>query len=506
MRTVLIGSDFVYNSNGDLVPIEINTAVGLNGYSLENYIDAISITELTNFVTERGFTNVHYIGDIKPFSKKLEQLYTGSAVNYEFHNIGRDSITVPYIEDNDDTLIIRSAYDTTALVDDTYCKDKVNFLNLIKNENFGSQFAHKGTDGSIVNNITTIADNGNHPNFILKHRYPNYDKQVYPKLIKVNNTAELDIVLNSMSSDDVLMEFYLNQDKLYENHLQVFRGLNILFPPSLESISLGGLTYFADNIISDSTFNSETFELENIADRKKYLYQGDIIRTPKLSIDDLVEMADGTFKRADELQIGDSVKSLTIANPSGIDITSATAEYNISFEELQSSTVYTTNTITGLVRVSKFAPITKLTFTDNTTWFDTAGSHYLSLRNNQVRFLILREDLGNVPGADYYIGIGDVILLIDTTNGELNFVQKEIQNIEYVNEFLDGFLISVTDQHIFLTKEGQDVNNSFVAIEHNATCSDPWYFCGSNASECSKQDCCGYTNQCVSSCVFCPQP
>ena len=505
MRTVLIGSDFVYNKNGELVPIEINTAVGLNGYSLENYIDAISITELTNFITQNGFTNVHYIGDIKPFSKKLEQQYTGSSVSYEFHNVGRDSITVPFIEDNDNTLIIRSAYDTTALVDDVYCKDKVNFLNLIKNQNFGSQFAHKGTDGSIVNNITTITDNGNHPNFILKHRYPNYDKEVYPKLFKVSNTTELDVVLNSMNSDDLLMEFHINQSKLYQNHLQVFRGMNILFPPNLESISLGGLTYFADNIISDSTFDSETFELQNIADRKKYLYQGELIKTPKLSIDDLVEMADGTFKRADELQIGDSVKSLNIANPAGIDISSEQTIYNISFEELQNSTTYTTNTITGLVRVSKFAPITKLTFTDGTDWFDTAGSHYLSIRNNQVRFLALKEDTGAVPGADYYVGIGDTILLIDTTNGELNFVQKEIQNIEYVNEFLDGFLITVTDQHIFLTKESQNANSSFVAVEHNVSCSLGWLSCGSSY-QCGKQQCCGYSNQCVGGCNNCYTP
>ena len=28
MRTVLIGSDFVYNKDGNLVPVEINTSIG----------------------------------------------------------------------------------------------------------------------------------------------------------------------------------------------------------------------------------------------------------------------------------------------------------------------------------------------------------------------------------------------------------------------------------------------------------------------------------------------
>lgn len=506
MRTVLIGSDFVYNAEGNLVPIEINTAVGLNGYSLEPNDEAIDITNITSFITERGFTNIHYIGDIRPLSDRLKAFYTSSSsVTYEFHNVGKDSITVPYIEDNDDTLIIRSAYDTTAIVDDTYCKDKINFLNLIKDQSFGSQFAYKQNDGSIVNHITTIRDNGNHPNFILKNRYPNYDKALLPKLFKVSNNEELNFVLDSLGTNEFLMEFHFNSEKLYENHIQVIRGLNILFPPNLESISLGALTYFADNNATDSEFNSETFELSNFSERNKYLYQGEVIRTPKLSIDDLVEMADGTFKRADELVVGDVVKSLTIPNPFGLDISSTQSNYKIPFEQLQSETVYTTNAITKIVRVSKFAPTTKLTFTDGTEWFDTAGSSYLAIKNDEVRFLALRENTGNVPNADYFIEVGVNIILIDTANGELNFVQKEIQTIEYINSFLDGFLISVEDEHIFLTKESADTNSSFVAVEHNIACSVPWYYCG-YSGQCGKQQCCGYTNQCLGACFNCPQP
>ena len=42
--------------------------------------------------------------------------------------IGKSNTTIDYIyiEDNETTLIIRSAYDTTAIIDDTYCKDKIN--------------------------------------------------------------------------------------------------------------------------------------------------------------------------------------------------------------------------------------------------------------------------------------------------------------------------------------------------------------------------------------------
>ena len=41
MRTVLIGSDFMYDKSGNLKPIEINTAVGWDGVEKLEEIEAI---------------------------------------------------------------------------------------------------------------------------------------------------------------------------------------------------------------------------------------------------------------------------------------------------------------------------------------------------------------------------------------------------------------------------------------------------------------------------------
>ena len=132
MRTVLIGSDFMYDKNGDLKPIEINTALGWHRNKLEDDSNSIDLTALNSFITEQGFTKVVYIGDIPKLDSYFSSSFSIREIEYEMHSIGSNSITIPFIEDNETTLIIRSAYDTTALVDDTYCKDKVNFLNLIK--------------------------------------------------------------------------------------------------------------------------------------------------------------------------------------------------------------------------------------------------------------------------------------------------------------------------------------------------------------------------------------
>jgi hypothetical protein len=465
MRTVLVGSDFMYDKDGNLKPIEINTAVGWHRNKIEDDIDCIDLTTLNSFITENGFTKVIYIGGMTVFKNNLSSSCQTLGIEFEDHIVASNAITIPSVEDTDQTLIIRSAYDMTALVDDTYCKDKINFLNLIKESSFGSQFAYMDENNNLVNNITTINDNGAHPNFILKARLPQYDREVYPKFYKVTTQEELNtLISNVVTADYFLMEFYFNATQLFENHIKVFRGLNLLFPPNLESISLGGYTRVCDNSVeTDSIFDVTTFELTQ--DRNKYISGDYQMRLPKLLDTDLVEMADGSTKLATELVVGDIIKTIDVPNPFDADNLNDTTNYRISLSELQTGTTYSTNAITALKRVNTYTNVIKLTFADGSTWYDNTGSSYLSIRNNEVRFLIL----GDVVTSEYKMIIGDSILLLDTTNTTTpSFVTKEISNIEQLHQFFGGFEISVENAHLFLTKSDVDANKTYVSIEHNA--------------------------------------
>ena len=483
MRTVLVGSDFMYDKDGNLKPIEINTSVGWHRNKMETDESSLDLTTLNSFITDNSFTKVVYIGSIGHLDAALSSSCTTLGIQYEMHTLASNTITIPYIEDNDQTLIIRTAYDTTAIIDDIYCRDKVNFLNLIKNSSFGSQFVYLDENNSIVNNITTINDNGLHPNFILKARLPEYDKEVYPKFYKVSTQQELDtLISNVVTSDYFLMEFLYNPNELIENHIKVFRGLNILFPPNLESISIGGYTRVCDDdILTNSTYNETTFEL--IGDRYKYISGDYNVRLPKLLKDDLVEMADGSFKVAESLVIGDSIKTIDIPNPFDVEKMDELANYRISLSELQSGTTYSTNTITHIKKLNTLSHTIKLTFTDGSDWFDNIGSKYLSIRNNEVRFLHLSL---SQPEGGMQLQLGDSIILIDTTNSETpTFITKEISNIEAITQFFGGYEITVANAHLFLTKSDVDANSSYVSIEHNLIpCDDGSGACRSGT--CSK--------------------
>ena len=102
MRTVLIGTDFMYDNDGNLKPIEINTNTGWDYISkVEDDTDSLDLTNLYEFIETNGFTSIHYIGEIIYLHQTLETHYTGSSVVYQFHQVGVHSITVPFIEDND---------------------------------------------------------------------------------------------------------------------------------------------------------------------------------------------------------------------------------------------------------------------------------------------------------------------------------------------------------------------------------------------------------------------
>ena len=493
----------MYDKEGNLKPIEINTAVGWNLNKLESNADSLDLSHLQTFINNNAFTKLVYIGSIVYLNTELQSMTSASALEYEYFEVNSDSITIPYVEDNDQTLIIRSAYDTTALVDDTYCRDKVEFLKLIKDQSIGFQFAYKNENNELVSNITTITDNGIHPNFILKHRNPNYDKSIYPKLFKVSTQEELEIVLGNVTIDYFLMEFLYNPTKLYENHIQLKRGLSLLFPPNLESISLGGYTTFCvDDLNNENTYDGITFELTS--SRMPYVTSDFVIKVPKLQSGDLVVMADGTTKTAEELSIGDYVKTIDIPNPFDVSSYDEVVNYGITFEELQNGTTYSSNKVTKKLKINNWCYVTKINFTDNTDWLDTEGSKYLSIKNNQVRFLSLRQ----LSPEETTLKVGDSVILLNTSDDVVpSFIEKEVASIERLTQFFGGYVIEVEREHLFLTKASAEDTTSYVAIEHNAApCYSGYYGCGGNVG-CPKltPNCCGPTQTCIASCSRCNQ-
>jgi hypothetical protein len=459
MKTVLIGSDFMYDKDGVLKPIEINTNVGFTKNHLEDINDIFDTTHLKSFVTQNGFTKIDYIGSSIAIKDTFNNMSIDLNIDFEYHQVETPSITVPFVEDTESNLIIRSAYDTTALVDETYCKDKIGFLNLIKSESFGAQFAYLNENNELVSNITTIPDNGIHPNFILKARYPAYDKEVYPKLYKVSTQSELDIILQNVTDEYFIMEYYYNPLYNVNGKVTKKRSLNILYPPTLQSIPFGKYTDTTRQILIDNPiFDESTFELVSYLRDGYITTDNQAILKPKLLDTDLVQMGDGSLKTGLELQVGDIIRTIDIPNEENVDSISATVNYQINLDTFISGSTYSTNMVTHKKRIDVVTSIVEITFDDNSTWEDTILSFYLVERDNEVRFIPLKD-----------LKSDDLVLLIDTTdNINVKVVPKLVKSTTILNKEFSGWIITVERRHLFLTVTNSSTQNlSFAAIEHN---------------------------------------
>jgi len=440
-------------------------------------------TELQSFITSNNFTKLTYIGDISELNQSLTTFCGNNSIQYTYYNVGGDSLTIPYIEDGDDILIIRSAYDTTAIIDDTYCADKGNFVELVQSSTFGLQYAMLDSNGTLKNTITSIPDNGQHPNFILKPRFPRYDNNVYPKLFKVSTQDELNqVISNNLTNNYILTEFLYNSDKLFNNtHIQVIRSYNLLYPPTLQSITIGQNTQIpAMNVsILVPSYDNTTFELSNEF-RNRYI-TGIVTNGgfPKLISTDKIELADGTWKAPNELNLGDVVKTIVFPNPNNANPSDEFANFNMDYATFTSGLTYTSATISYISEISTFIKMAKITFDDGTSWEDGEFVNFLTVRNNEVRWIMGTSLIA-----------GDQIIAVQTnqtSSASFDSLLKTVSSVEMVSNIFDGWVVSVdSEDHCYIVKDTID-NNSFALFEHNygcgacASCNGQCYNCPSKS-------------------------
>jgi hypothetical protein len=269
------------------------------------------------------------------------------------------------------------------------------------------------------------------------------------------------------------MENYVNEEKVWNGHLKVIRSLNLLYPPTLDSIQLGQYTKINQNLLQESvTYNNTTFELDS-AFRESYLTNLVTQWGPKLLDTDMVEMSDGTFKTALDIEVGDLVKTIAILTPDGVTTLRGT---NLTYQELVSGTTYSSNEVIYKKRVNRLAVIVKLTFEDNSDWEDIANSSYLVDINGTIEFRKISD-----------LVAGDVVLLLNTENENVDFVRKTVvSNVENRSVF-SGWIITVANEHLFLTKTSSTNNVSYVSIELNSTpCNASYCPCFAPCPTCPK--------------------
>lgn len=459
MKAVLVGTDLMYRKDGSLAPIEINTNVGWDETNRVEPLDEIwDLTDLVSYINSHNIEDIVFLpGTAVKIRSKLQELLPEKPIRF--------SLTEE--EDLENKLIIRTHYSDEALVD-SFCRDKIGFLESIKSTSSACEYLLKtktGFEGEITSVETGYP--AGVPNFILKYRYPNYDKHVYPKLYRFNSVEELEAFANSeaMPEDFFLMPYYFCENKLWENRrIPLIREWSFFVANSegsLDSVEIGRYTKLCGD-----------FDLEKVGDWSGELditYREMFLSTvwyqkpspseaALLDEGDLVWMADGSWKEIKDLKVGDLVKSLEIPAKEGFDLKSHTGNYGISVEELENSTRYVENEVTAIGTSRRFDDIVSFTFTDGTDWNDTTYSSYPTVNDaGEVEFKVLEN-----------ITVGDKVVLISINNLESpEFAVKEVSGIVTERKLLEsGYTVELNGSHLFISKKPEDLQ-AYATIEHN---------------------------------------
>jgi hypothetical protein len=294
MKSVLISIDYVKNQNGDLIPVEINTnTVASIRIGHENTIENFNETydsffDHLNFYNYLVSQNINKITTI--VSRSQDDIYIKlfcEFYNFEYEQIitsGNPSI-IPDIDEDDNTLLIRIAYDSLAILDELYASDELQFNQLISSESFAnpSAFASYNEFDTITNLEPSIEPLW--PNYLIKSRYPKSVGE-YPILYNIDSEERLNEIKMSLNENEYLTKFIINSGSLSDSEARIsfYRGMYLIIGSELEVL----------NIINYREYNSVSIDNTLLRGSGYYEPDGDWIETSPILEGGLIERLHGS--------------------------------------------------------------------------------------------------------------------------------------------------------------------------------------------------------------------
>ena len=351
MKGVLIGSDFLKLEDG-MKFLEINTDVDINSKNL----GFLELDNLFTYLTTNGYTKLVLIYKRKHIIESavdlIETTATTNSITVEKIVIPNNSITIPSITSEPNTFYLRCAYDVTAIIDDTYCRDKSEMVKLLfesNNQNIlPKTYVVNSTNDTTYDNFETLIDNGVHPNVISKKILPDFEKNSYPKFHKFDSVSQLDNLKEVNDGNTLIQEYRFNNTGLVNNRItDVIRTWTILLEDVETMIYIGG-HFHSDKVELNETDITYT---DNVLDNKwRTIYFSNPISISSgiPGQYDVIKLVDNEEVVVDiaSLNIGDVIKSVSLNGLGQNEALSASINWESS-ASLSDVMSYTTASVVG---------------------------------------------------------------------------------------------------------------------------------------------------------------
>jgi hypothetical protein len=507
MRAVIIGTDFMKDTDGSFKALETNTNISAGTQWKVN----VDLTAFETFINDNAFENIVLITNessmnlyqdetinldldtfnnpiinkdlditqhtdlILPtnlaFKDYLETFCSGSNITLSHLKTDKDSITIPYVEDADNKLIIRFQYDTTALIDDTYAKDNWEFLKLMYDTDANSiPKCYINDDELSINTIgETLRDNGNHPNYCIKKRITPSNNKLYPKLCKINTLEELETLKSNLEIDEYIQEFIYNTNDLFENRVSFYRSIDMIAGSNLEIIPLQVNQTSAILPVIDNADFDDNNEVQ-YWDRMRYLLKfynalSDIAVKLSATENTKVFLPDGNTKFVKDLQVGEVVKSINFSNLP----TTADENWSGSYSDTINNYSISSSTLVAEESGLYFGKIVTITTDTNSEFSDVPHARIMVKENENILF------------QNYFsLKVGDTLLSYDSQTNLL--IESTITNVNYKFEKLYAYVLDFETFDLFLTLEETESQQRYGLITHNYTYDCRYWVCSNRAN------------------------
>lgn len=477
MKATIIGSDLLQSGNSvKFLEINTNTTIYNEGADMLDY------EPLFDVLIASGITEFHFIwteGDAyKPlmeqyrFKRIIQEMCEDNNISFTEYLVPVNSVTVPYVEDADHKFILRQAFDTTALIDETYCADKLEFFSLMSGSTYiPSTFFHSGalsmdTLEEVDFETTTT------PNVLVKLRYPRYNPMDYPAIYRVSGTTELSDLKASTDQNHLAQEFIFSEDNLVDGRYSIIRSIDIIYGSNLDIIHMGG---YKQSTIIPLTFTPDEFvpgtNKLNQKSRYKYITKelGNYAKNDYHTDDDSVILKnDGTLLDVDTIQLGDYVRSIDYVDLNGNhaakfeEASITTFGWDSTLVQDNSTLIQTGTTLNGMVSAEVDTIYIRITLSDGRTWTDAPSSTYYIEESGST---VTRFERVNK------MYVGDKLVITDTNTNQLTTV--EITGLEMEHAQKTIYSLDFEPSDLFLV----DIGDGDFSVMHNS-CWCPWTYCG----------------------------
>ena len=480
MKATIIGSDLL--QQGDSVKIlemNTNTTIYNDGADLLDYV------ALFNMLVENNITEFHYIyTDLEAFlplkfphrfEEILKEKCVENGMTYTPHLVPQNSVTVPYIEDGVNKFILRQSFDTTALVDETYCADKYEFFNLMSGSTYIPNTYFNTTELSLDTLSELNFSNGLEPNLVKKHRYPTYDAKVLPALYSIENQLDFNTFKSAIDNteNNLLQEFVYDSQNIIDGRYCIIRSIDIIYGSNLDIINLGG---YRQSTMLPLSFATNEFKTDSRELKQKSRYKYITKALGKWGLvdyhvedDSNILKYDGSLADVNTIQIGDYMRSIEFTDYNGniagnTDVTNMqTFGWDCDLVQANATLTQLSTTLQEIVSTVVDTIHIRITLDNGLSWVDTPSCKYFieESGSTETRF----ENVNN-----FYIG--DKLVVTDSNTNQLTTVAITGLEMEYASKTIYGLDFAPSD--LFLV----DVGEGLYSVMHNPTCWCSYSYCG----------------------------